>query len=541
MSQGSVLFYNASDQITQDNANFFWDDTNNRFGLGTSSPVHRLHVIGPYDSGGNVGITFESQDAGSVGPVLDLYHNSASPAAADLLSVIRFMGKDSGANKEEYASIAADLNDPTNASEDSTIRFRTIKGGTLDNRLVIKEDKVGIGTASPVHRLHVVAPYDSGSDLGITFESQDAGAVGPVLDLYHNSASPAAADLLGVIRFFGKDSGTNKQEYASIAVDLDDPTSGSEGSTIRFRTSSAGTADNTMSIKKTYVEIARDYAGTAISQGGYPFGVLNALTSTKEHAVFGHQTQHGGTSASHVGVFGEAGTFGTGTPTVETGGGAFGTFGRLARISGPSSGGGYFDADPHGLFSDPSTTTDRNNQATALWAESWSTHSGTSAIKAALRTNDASGRAVWAEMRSSTHNAPGDILRCGITDGTTEKVVLRAKGDRNIELFGGAGVGGGVNVVSVKNADTAPSSNPSGGGLLYAQSGAGKWRGSSGTVTTFGPADPHCSECGYDFVRVYENALWGAKLVECEWCGHSKKLGPKTVHSFLEKLQITYF
>ena len=82
MAQGSVLFYNSMDQITQDNANFFWDDTNNRLGIGTASPVHRLHVLAPYDSGGNVGITFESTDAGNVGPVLDFYHNSASPAAA---------------------------------------------------------------------------------------------------------------------------------------------------------------------------------------------------------------------------------------------------------------------------------------------------------------------------------------------------------------------------------------------------------------------------------------------------------------------------
>jgi hypothetical protein len=38
-TQGSVLFAGASGVLAQDNANFFWDDTNNRLGIGTSSPA----------------------------------------------------------------------------------------------------------------------------------------------------------------------------------------------------------------------------------------------------------------------------------------------------------------------------------------------------------------------------------------------------------------------------------------------------------------------------------------------------------------------
>jgi hypothetical protein len=47
--------------------------------------------------------------------------------------------------------------------------------------------------------------------------------------------------------------------------------------------------------------------------------------------------------------------------------------------------------------------------------------------------------------------------------------------------------GGGSKVIFIKDG-TAPSSNPTGGGILYIQSGALKYRGSSGTVTTIGPA-----------------------------------------------------
>lgn len=54
----------------------------------------------------------------------------------------------------------------------------------------------------------------------------------------------------------------------------------------------------------------------------------------------------------------------------------------------------------------------------------------------------------------------------------------------NIGLFGIASAGGGTKVVFIGNATTAPTTNPSAGGILYVQSGALKYRGSSGTVTT---------------------------------------------------------
>jgi hypothetical protein len=43
---GSVVFAGASGVYSQDNANLFWDDTNNRLGIGTSSPDSKLHVEG---------------------------------------------------------------------------------------------------------------------------------------------------------------------------------------------------------------------------------------------------------------------------------------------------------------------------------------------------------------------------------------------------------------------------------------------------------------------------------------------------------------
>ncbi len=45
MTAGSVAFHNGT-ILSQDNSNLFWDDTNNRLGIGTVSPGNKLDVIG---------------------------------------------------------------------------------------------------------------------------------------------------------------------------------------------------------------------------------------------------------------------------------------------------------------------------------------------------------------------------------------------------------------------------------------------------------------------------------------------------------------
>jgi len=48
--------------------------------------------------------------------------------------------------------------------------------------------------------------------------------------------------------------------------------------------------------------------------------------------------------------------------------------------------------------------------------------------------------------------------------------------------------GSGDGVIGIANATTAPTTNPTGGGVLYVEAGALKYRGSSGTITTLGVA-----------------------------------------------------
>lgn len=58
----------------------------------------------------------------------------------------------------------------------------------------------------------------------------------------------------------------------------------------------------------------------------------------------------------------------------------------------------------------------------------------------------------------------------------------------NIALLGTGSFGSGAKVVFIANRTTAPTVNPVGGGIMYAEGGALKWRGSAGTTTTIGPA-----------------------------------------------------
>lgn len=72
-------------------------------------------------------------------------------------------------------------------------------------------------------------------------------------------------------------------------------------------------------------------------------------------------------------------------------------------------------------------------------------------------------------------------------------------------------------VLLLKNAASAPAMNPSDGHYLYAEGGALKGRGSSGTTTTIAPADPHCPRCQRDFAVEWQSEQYG-RLSICVWC-----------------------
>jgi|APGre2960657404_1045060.scaffolds.fasta_scaffold12645_3 hypothetical protein len=121
---------------------------------------------------------------------------------------------------------------------------------------------------------------------------------------------------------------------------------------------------------------------------------------------------------------------------------------------------------------------------------------GTSSPGALLQLNKASGAAdfrlsVGGTLYSNIYASSSDVNIYSITAiplilGTNNTERMRIDSSGNL-LLGGTSTPG-ARVMYIANATTVPASNPSGGGVLYVEGGALKYRGSSGTVTTIANA-----------------------------------------------------
>lgn len=140
LTPGSVAFAGAGGALSQDNAAFFWDATNDRLGIGTGSPLDRLHVVGSagatgsYASGSNLlidsgdgqrFITMRGPNSGQTGL---LFSNSDT-----------FV--DGGMRYWPSATAGAE-------------RLELLAGGG-DRFYVLGNGNVGIGTSAPGARLDV--------------------------------------------------------------------------------------------------------------------------------------------------------------------------------------------------------------------------------------------------------------------------------------------------------------------------------------------------------------------------------------------------
>jgi hypothetical protein len=112
----------------------------------------------------------------------------------------------------------------------------------------------------------------------------------------------------------------------------------------------------------------------------------------------------------------------------------------------------------------------------------------------AVQQHRGDSRIAWSSVADNATGAKDTgLLRAGagvlaINNGSATGTTFRDLRLRNIFGNGATATGGGSGVVALANATTVPTSNPTGGGVLYAEAGTLKWRGSSGTVTTIAAA-----------------------------------------------------
>jgi len=135
LTSGSVLFSNGS-TIAQDNASFFWDDTNNRLGIGLNNPDYALTVAGSINVGGA---------GANLGIVLNSSISTAIPSSS-VKAVI-------GVTNSGFGYAAGSLLIQPRTGVSGVVAFAT--EGTEKMRLT-SAGNVGIGTSTPANRLSIL-------------------------------------------------------------------------------------------------------------------------------------------------------------------------------------------------------------------------------------------------------------------------------------------------------------------------------------------------------------------------------------------------
>ena len=124
---------------------------------------------------------------------------------------------------------------------------------------------------------------NTGSSVGYTpiqlISTEAAAAAGPILELYRDSSTPAANDIMGQAIFYGEDTAGNKQEYASLEAVIQTATSTSEDGVLDFYVTRAGSRTKIMSIGaqvSTPRAFTQGYATTATAAGTTTLTVASA-------------------------------------------------------------------------------------------------------------------------------------------------------------------------------------------------------------------------------------------------------------------------
>ena len=132
-------------------------------------------------------LTLISTDAdASVGPRFDLKRDSGSPADGDTLGRVRYMFDNDAAEQTEGVRLDAVIVDASDGTEDTKYQISTMVGGTLRNRIDVKEDSVVINQDSQDLDFRVesngntsMLVVDGGNNsvgIGLAAGSQEAGA-----------------------------------------------------------------------------------------------------------------------------------------------------------------------------------------------------------------------------------------------------------------------------------------------------------------------------------------------------------------------------
>jgi hypothetical protein len=107
-------------------------------------------------------LALTSTDASAAAaPLLELYRDSASPAASDTLGEIEFNGEDSAGNKQAYGLIHASILSPTSTAEQGQIHFETATAGALTEKMIIGTTNLVINEIGAIYNVRIEGDTDA--------------------------------------------------------------------------------------------------------------------------------------------------------------------------------------------------------------------------------------------------------------------------------------------------------------------------------------------------------------------------------------------
>ena len=109
--------------------------------LGAGATILDGTTISTADNTDQLTLTSTDADANN-GPNLRLYRNSSSPANSDLVGNIDFEGRNNNSQDVVYGSIEAQISDLTDGAEHGSVFFKSMIGGTLQERFRLNDTSV---------------------------------------------------------------------------------------------------------------------------------------------------------------------------------------------------------------------------------------------------------------------------------------------------------------------------------------------------------------------------------------------------------------
>ena len=244
--------------------------------LGDGAAAAQLHL---FSTDTTDQVIIENTDTGAdTAPDLVLFRNSTSPAANDNLGNLVFRGQDDNGDAVDYATIAAQIVDVSNGSEDGILDIMSAAAGVTASRIRLKSEFVGIHEADPTFDLHLST---DNADAAFCIESNvnSSGSSADIL-LFHRRGDSGAGqdnDVLSTITFQGKNDGANETdtvpeeiEYAAIESVIIDASDDTEDGQLNFQVMDAGSLTTQISVD-----------ANAITLGDAVDIVFNTTTGTK--------------------------------------------------------------------------------------------------------------------------------------------------------------------------------------------------------------------------------------------------------------------